>query len=129
MSTYTVCDNRFKKDNKRISRKKVEEELNKLQLFKLLEKGKYSTRIRKPKEIKKEEIESNFTKKEISLINKYRSSYVVDKVNYKNQGILIDLMRKHNNYGYYNFVCRLDSDDEMTVNKAILKDIKSLKHK
>ena len=115
MSIYTVCDNRFKKDNKRISRKKVEEELNKLQLFKLLEKGKYSTRVRKTKEI--------------SLINKYRSNYVVDKVNYKNQGILIDLMRKHNNYGYYNFVCRLDSDDEMTVDKAILKDIKSLKHK
>lgn len=75
----------------------------------------------------KEKSKTGLPKKELNLLCKYSKMYRVEKPLYNGKRIKIELWRKNKNYGYYNFVCYLNTEEPTEINNAILTDIKRLK--
>lgn len=116
---YRIIGNKYQKSGKNISLKQVKKDLTPQQFYRL--KKTKLCKIR----IKDQEIEKNKKKsKDELLIQSNFNNYKLE--NGLHKGVKkLELWRKNTKFGYYNFVCYLNSKEE--INEAILKDIKQNK--
>lgn len=115
MIEFTFKDGKFYKDNKLISKSKVENMLNKYQFKNLLEKGKVRVR--------RSSIKDENTRNE-EILEKVKGNYRTDSATYLKTGFVYELYRKHPRFGFWQIVCYLDDLRQDTINQAILKDVK-----
>lgn len=119
MVRYEFRDKKYYKNGKHITKKQALQELKSSQMQKLLANGKYGVR-----ESKNEP--ELISKKDLKLIEKVRCNYRTASMTYINLGLKYELWRK-NPKGYSNFVCYLDNLDQVTIDLAILNDVKEQK--
>jgi len=141
MTIYEIRDDKkYYKNNKHVSKKSVLEALKPYQLAKLNENKICKVRDKQEQLVSQQKTyqdsikQPNINKftvnelkpRELKIIEKVKSKYKVERIFYIRKGYQDELWRK-NPKGYWNFVCILSNTLELTVNKAILEDIKMQK--
>lgn len=140
MIIYEIRENRYYKNNKRVSKKSVLSELKKYQIDKLNQNKICKVREIKEQVNKQQEthldskidkvvdknVKHKLKQRELKILEKVRNEYRTDQTIYRTLGLKYELWRK-NPKGYYNFARYLDSLDEDHINEAILADVKEQK--
>lgn len=121
---YEYKNGKYYKDKNEISEQQALNELVKYQYSKLKTNGICNVRLRDldaPKSFNKDNVKY-YDIKEKSILKANRQLYKTE-ASKKYNGEKFELWKKNKKYGYYNFICYIDNEDEDTINDAILKDI------
>lgn len=124
---YEIQDSKWLKNGKKTTQKQIKEELTKGQLEKLKQNQKLSIKRKTEEEVREEENKKIQKEKEQNdkLINSVKKNYRVEKGIRKGKSV-IEVWRKNQAYGYYNFAFYLDKLENL--DKYILEDIRSIEN-
>lgn len=124
---YEIKDNKWLKNGKKTTQKQIKEELTKDQLKKLKQDKKLTRRIKTEEEIKAKENKNKQkqAERDNKLINSVKKDYRIENGIRKGKRV-IEVWRKNQVYGYYNFAFYLDKLENL--DKYILEDIRNLEN-
>lgn len=126
---YKFINSRFYRNDTEVTEELVKSELRKPVFEWLLKTGECRARDKsdeKPIEKKEKQIKILEVKPKVisddKLFEKHKHDYKIEMAPYKGK-LKLGIERKNKKYGYFNFVCYIESEDDFK--QAVINDIKS----